>query len=195
MNRKTIFLILGLLVVAIIALAATSIMVGDTEEESFDSSNEVTDRGQVGPPRIVEEPKIEKGKEAPDFVLKDLDGNDISLSDFRGKVVLLNFWASWCVYCDQEMPDLERLYTTFDDIVVIGVNVGEDLDLVREYVEENNLTFPVALDSEADIASEYLVSGLPTTYFIDEDGIIYGRYPGMMTYNMMLEFSNETRKY
>ncbi|NMR96477.1 TlpA family protein disulfide reductase, partial [Vibrio parahaemolyticus] len=79
--------------------------------------------------------------------------------------------------------------------VVIGDNVGSDLDLVREYVEENNLTFPVALDSEADIASEYLVSGLPTTYFIDEDGIIYGRYPGMMTYNMMLEFSNETRKY
>jgi thiol-disulfide isomerase/thioredoxin len=92
------------------------------------------------------------------------------------------------------MPDLEKLATVNEDIVVLGVNVGEDKDLVKEYVDQKKITFPVVLDATTDIASDYLVTGLPTSYFVDEDGIIYGRYPGMMTYDMMTEFIDEMKK-
>lgn len=164
------------------------------ENEGAIYSQTPADNSEVENPMVNDAPELESKDPAIDFTLKDLEGNDVSLSDFEGKIVLLNFWATWCGFCDLEMPDLERLYTVNEDVVVLGINVGEDLDLVKEYVDEKKISFPIVLDETTDIASDYLVSGLPTSYFIDENGMIYGKFSGMMTYDMMQEFISDMRK-
>jgi len=164
------------------------------ENEGVIYSQTPADNSEVENPMVNDAPELESKDPAIDFTLKDLEGNDVSLSDFEGKIVLLNFWATWCGFCDLEMPDLERLYTVNEDVVVLGVNVGEDLDLVKEYVDEKKISFPIVLDETTDIASDYLVSGLPTSYFIDENGMIYGKFSGMMTYDMMQEFISDMKK-
>lgn len=193
MLKKTLIVL-----VVIIAVAIVGVWIVNDTEEADDNTPVYTqtpaDNDEVGNLIINDMPKVDSGEPAIDFTLEDLDGNEISLSDFEGKIVLLNFWATWCGFCDLEMPDLEKLATVNEDIVVLGVNVGEDKELVKEYVDQKKITFPVVLDATTDIASDYLVTGLPTSYFIDEDGIIYGRYPGMMTYDMMTEFISDMRK-
>ncbi len=164
------------------------------ENEGAIYSQTPADNSEVENPMVNDAPELESKDLAIDFTLKDLEGNDVSLSDYEGKIVLLNFWATWCGFCDLEMPDLERLYTVNEDVVVLGVNVGEDLDLVKEYVDEKKISFPIVLDETTDIASDYLVSGLPTSYFIDENGMIYGKFSGMMTYDMMQEFISDMKK-
>jgi thiol-disulfide isomerase/thioredoxin len=193
--------IIIILAVIIAALAIGVWALNDTEEIAEEEGPIYTqtpaDNSEVQNPIINEEPEeeveLESKNPAIDFTLKDLEGNDVSLSDFQGKIVLLNFWATWCVFCDIEMPDLERLYTENEDIVVLGVNVGEDIDLVKDYVDEKNLSFPIVLDETTEIASDYLISGLPTTYFIDENGMVYGMFPGMMTYDMMKGFVEDMK--
>lgn len=193
MQKKTLIVLAVIIAVAIVGVW----IVNDTEEADDNTpvyTQTPADNDEVGNPILNDMPKVDSGEPAIDFTLEDLDGNEISLSDFEGKIVLLNFWATWCGFCDLEMPDLEKLATVNEDIVVLGVNVGEDKDLVKEYVDQKKITFPVVLDATTDIASDYLVTGLPTSYFVDEDGIIYGRYPGMMTYDMMTEFIDEMKK-
>ncbi|WP_313758067.1 TlpA disulfide reductase family protein [Tissierella sp.] len=125
------------------------------------------------------------GKEAPDFTLKNLEGEEVSLSDYRGKIVLVNFWATWCTWCNKEMPDLEKLDKENDDLVVLAVDVMEDKEIVKKYIEHGKYEFNVALDEDGEVAKTYLVSSFPTSYFIDEDGILLGGVPGAMTYEQM----------
>jgi Thiol-disulfide isomerase and thioredoxins len=115
------------------------------ENEGAIYSQTPADNSEVENPMVNDAPELESKDLAIDFTLKDLEGNDVSLSDFEGKIVLLNFWATWCGFCDLEMPDLERLYTVNEDVVVLGVNVGEDLDLVKEYVDEKKISFSYCL--------------------------------------------------
>ena len=126
---------------------------------------------------------IQKPKEqveAPNIVGTNLDGKTIRLQDFRGKVVFVNFWATWCVPCRAEMPAMERLYQAFkgQGFVVLAVNVQEGPGPVRTFVQELKLTFPVVLDPKGAAAMEYAVRGLPATYLIDRDQIIVGRAIG-----------------
>ncbi len=137
--------------------------------------------------------EIAKNKPAPDFTLKNLAGEDVSLSDYRGKFVLINFWATWCGFCDMEMPDLQMLDDENDDLVVLAVDVMEDKATVEKYINEGGYTFEVLLDEEGDIAKTYLVSGFPTSYFIDPDGILLGGVPGMMTYDQMNQIMDRIR--
>ncbi len=108
----------------------------------------------------------------PDFTLSDLAGKKISLKDFRGKIVLLNFWASWCVPCRQEMPARERLYQEFKskDFVVLGVNVKERRKEALAFVKELKITYPILLDEHGDAGLLYGAWGLPTTYLIGPKG-------------------------
>nr|WP_246579235.1 TlpA disulfide reductase family protein [Alkaliphilus flagellatus] len=129
--------------------------------------------------------EIEVGKEAPNFTLRNLDGEEISLQDYRGKIVLINFWATWCVYCDIEMPDLQKLDKENEDLVVLAVDVMEDKEAVEKYIKEGGYDFEVVLDEDGAIAKTYLVSGYPASYFVDEEGIFQGSVPGMMTYEQM----------
>jgi thiol-disulfide isomerase/thioredoxin len=119
---------------------------------------------------------------APDFSLPDMDDATHTLSSYRGKVVMLNFWATWCPPCRREMPSLERLYSRFkvQDFVVLAVNQFEDPDLVFEFTGRLSVdpTFPMLFDRDSRVAEQFGVKGLPTTYLLDRDGRIRYRAIG-----------------
>jgi len=119
---------------------------------------------------------------APDFTLPDMDGETHSLSEFRGKVVMLNFWATWCPPCRREMPSMQRLYEKYSErgLVVVAVNQFEDPDLVFEFTGRLSLepTFPILFDRESRVSEQYKVKGLPTTYLLDREGRIHYRAIG-----------------
>lgn len=120
--------------------------------------------------------------EAPAFALEDMDGRKYSLSDLRGKVIMLNFWATWCPPCRREMPSLERLHQTMkdEDFQVIAINQFEDPDLVFAYTGQLSVfpTFPILFDRDSSVAETYRVKGLPTTFLIDKSGKIRYRAVG-----------------
>ena len=130
-------------------------------------------------------PPIQPGSPAPDFELAGLDGQMVALSSLRGHPVVLNFWASWCGPCRMEMPFFQQVSQDEDwraqGLVILAVNMGESPQKVAAFIEENNHSFPVLLDTGTDVAAMYQVSGIPVTYFIDENGIIRDRYPGAFT--------------
>lgn len=176
--------------ILVIILALVLVGTGCTNVAKDKEPEEIVDKGTV----IIEAPAepvgpvkqdIEIGKEAPNFTLKNLDGEDVSLSDYRGKIVLINFWATWCGWCDKEMPDLQKLHEDNDDLVVLAVDSMEDKEVVRKYIEKGNYDFEVVLDQDGKISQTYLVSGLPTSYFVDKDGILLLGVPGMLTYEQM----------
>ena len=108
----------------------------------------------------------------PEFNGRMTDGREVSLASLQGKVVLLNFWATWCLECRPEMPALERLHREFSaqGLAVIGINAREGTATIRDYAKELGLTFPVILDPSGKINSTYGVIGLPTTFLIARDG-------------------------
>jgi len=115
---------------------------------------------------------VAPGNLAPDFSLPDTSGEIRSLSDFRGKVVLLNFWASWCAPCVVEMPALERLYNQLKDrgFVVVAVAIDDDENAIREFQKDYDLTFPILLDNTSRTKNRYKIVGYPETYILDTDG-------------------------
>ena len=117
-------------------------------------------------------PKTNSGL-APDFSLSSIDGRAVSLNDWRGRIRLLNFWATWCVPCREEMPEIELAYQTWQDqgFIVLSINEADDRDAVREFVQTFHPTFPVLLDRDGTAAKSYRVVGLPTSVFIDRDGV------------------------
>ena len=119
---------------------------------------------------------------AADFALPDIDGENHALSDYRGRVVMLNFWATWCPPCRREMPSMQRLYDKYRErgLVVVAVNQWEDPDLVFEFTGRLSVdpTFPILFDREGRFAEDYGVKGLPTTFLIDKDGQIRFRAIG-----------------
>jgi thiol-disulfide isomerase/thioredoxin len=125
---------------------------------------------------------LAKPSPAPDFTLKDMDDESYSFVDYRGKVVLLNFWATWCPPCRREMPSMERLHQMLDSDVfkVIAINQMESPDHVFAYTGQLAVdpTFPILFDSDSSIANAYKVKGLPTTYLIDKQGMIRYRAIG-----------------
>jgi DsbE subfamily thiol:disulfide oxidoreductase len=114
---------------------------------------------------------------APDFTLPNLEGKKLALKDFRGRLLLLNFWASWCVACREEMPAMERLYQKYRDqgFVILGVNVKDDKKSALSFVKELKITFPIAFDPAGEVGLLYGASGLPASYLIDAKGIALAR--------------------
>lgn len=109
---------------------------------------------------------------APDFTLPTPEGKKVSLSDFRGKVVFLNFWASWCTPCREEMPAMERLYQEFKDkdFVILAVNVKDRKHEAVDFIKEMKITYPVAFDPDGQVGLLYGAWALPTTYLIGPKG-------------------------
>ncbi len=118
----------------------------------------------------------EIGNLAPDFQLDNINGQSVALSDFRGKPVLVNFWASWCSPCRSEMPFIQDTFTdkkwVDEGLVVLAIDIGESSSTVKEFVNKYGLTFPVLLDRTQDVFLEYYARSIPTTFFIDREGII-----------------------
>ena len=129
----------------------------------------------------------EVGKPAPEFALSDPDGRAHSLSDFRGQVVWLNFWATWCGPCRRELPDIQRLADEFSagGLVVLAVNMGESANKARAFWDELDLELAILLDANGDVTEQYRARGLPTNFFIDEDGVLRGLHLGFLTEGQM----------
>ena len=115
-----------------------------------------------------------------DFQLKDLNGNTVRLSDFQGKIVFLNFWASWCPECRFEMPWMQKLYAHFKDkdFAMVAINLNEPAAVVIKYFREHKLTFTALLDSINELGAPFGIRGIPTTFIIDRDGGIIGKALG-----------------
>jgi len=120
------------------------------------------------------EGELREGSRAPDFQLTELGGEAVSLSDMRGMTVLLNFWATWCPPCRAEMPYIQQIYEegASRGLMVLAVNLGESPAEVKEFMESNNLSFPVLLDINKEVGRSYGIQAIPTTFIIDQSGII-----------------------
>ncbi len=122
---------------------------------------------------------------APGLILSDLKGQTASLSSFRGKPILLNFWGTWCPPCRVEMPDLERFYESYGDrVTVIGINyptVGEKPSEIAAFLKSYRITYPNLIDAKGEAFVQYRLTGVPTSFFIDAQGIIRGLWTGPMT--------------
>lgn len=118
---------------------------------------------------------------APDFSATTLEGAPIAIHDLRGKVVLLNFWATWCPPCRAEMPAIQSVYQAHPgDMVVLAVDESESPAVVRDFVSPFHFGFPILLDPDGAIAQSYRVQGLPTSFFVDRDGVIRAANVGPM---------------
>lgn len=124
---------------------------------------------------------------AIDFKLKDLNGQEVSLSDLKGKKVFLNFWATWCPPCKEEMPEIENLYqgTKDSDLVIVAVEIGEPLNTVKPFIETNKYNFKILLDLDQSVATKYNITSIPTSYFIDTEGYIISKHVGSMNIDQM----------
>ena len=121
--------------------------------------------------------EIKDPSPAPGFTLPDLERGKVSLKDFRGKLLMLNFWASWCVPCREEMPAMELLYQKYRDhgFVILGVNLKDNKKSAVAFVKELKITFPIAFDPNGEVGLLYGAWGLPATYLIDANGIALAR--------------------
>ena len=151
-----------------------------SENESSDASSESTTEAYE--PFYVE-----------DLELTKLDGTKTTLYAYEGQTIVLNFWATWCTYCVQEMPLLDEMDKR-DDIKVIAISVGEDAETVRKYIEDAGYEFEVFLDEEGTLAGKFGVTGFPTTLFIGTDFEYFYTFPGMLeqsTFDSVLEAIDE----
>ncbi len=121
-----------------------------------------------------------QGAFAPDFLLEQLTGGELRLSELRGQAVVLNFWATWCAPCRKEMPQFVQAYDRYKDqgLVIVGVNMQEGKGIVQPFVDDFGITFPIAIDRDGDVADRYHLLGLPTTFFIDREGVVRGVFTG-----------------
>jgi len=111
---------------------------------------------------------------SPDFTLPSLSGSNVRLSELKGEVILLNFWASWCAPCRLEMPLLNKLHNKYKAIgfTVLGVNVEESTSSAQDFLKENKVSFPILWDTKNSVSKQYNVQAMPTTVMIDRDGLI-----------------------
>ena len=167
-------LIAGVFLLALIGMAIWQAIDSKTEEKAAND--------QLG--------GLKAGVKAPDFELKTLSGEEVKLSDYRGKKVFLNFWATWCTPCKEEMPEMEKIKAEYgNDLVVLAVNIDSQND-VKAFADNYGLTFPILLDTESkkqSVNDLYQVKYIPTSYFIDPSGIIDSVYLGAMNDKQMKE--------
>ena len=163
-----------IIVIAMFSWAVYEFIGSPTEQE------ELTETDEVG---------LNKNQIAPNFQLTTLDGQEVSLTDYRGQRVMLNFWATWCPPCRAEMPDMQQFYQK-EDITILAINLTaseKNEDVVVEFVDELGLTFPILMDKEADVVNSYQVQAYPTTYMIDSEGRIQFITQGPMNHDQMLQ--------
>lgn len=182
--KKIWILVIALLSLSLVACSTAEVVEVDAvDKESEVVKTDIIEEVPEDNAYFVQDDRVlEVSKIAPNFSLEnlDLEGDNIALEDYRGKYVLINFWATWCGYCKDEMPDLQAFSDENEDLVVIAVNVEESRELVEKYISEGGYTFDVALDSEGDLSKAYYISSFPTSIFIDRYGNLIGGVQGLM---------------
>jgi peroxiredoxin len=192
---RTLLLIAGFL---LLAAAAVLIMRGGRSRQAPASVLESVPQLSAGAPEMLDlggAEGVEVGSQAPGFTLPDLEGNEISLAHLRGRPVIINFWATWCAPCQVEMPALEQAYQERKDegLVILAVNRDEESGAVeRFFYEELGLSFTPLLDEEARVNDQYRVFNLPTTFFVDGEGIIQGIHRGVLTESLIDDYLQKT---
>jgi peroxiredoxin len=167
--------IIALMAIGLLAIAGVTVLKGSLwlgENASLRSASDVLLRlnaEELNPP-----------PPAPEFRLKDINGKSFSLRDYGGKVVLLNFWATWCPSCKFEMPSMDAFHKELGDkgLVVLAVNVRESVDEVKAFFQEHRLSFPALLDEDGDVFERFNVWSLPTTFIIGKKGELLGKVIG-----------------
>lgn len=130
---------------------------------------------------LARQPQPAVGFGAPEFTLPNTEGQQIRLSALRGTPVVINFWATWCVPCRREMPALQATAEHYvGRVTILGIDQGENAELVQEFLDEFGVTYPILLDTDFSVGEQYHVRGMPTTFFIDGDGIIRHVWVGEM---------------
>ena len=186
------------------ATASSSISEGDgSSSEGLSSTSSQPESSSQ-----VESSSQQERMAAFDFTLTDQNGDTHTLSDYKGKVVFLNFWATWCPPCLQEMPHIQELYEEYGentgDVIFLGVSSPKSdknpyvqektSDEVKTFLAEHEYTFPVVFDIDGAVFEDYLIRSLPTTFMIDTDGNIYGYVPGGLTKEMMVNIIHQTQE-
>lgn len=189
MQKKTSFLVLVLVLVVLIggAYMLYGRLSADAQPDNLSAQAPQTTQTpeETGAPQDsaapeeTEPPKVE----APDFTVENADGEEVKLSDYVGKPIVLNFWASWCSPCKSEMPEFNAAWEELDgEVQFLMVNMTdgarETVESAREYVEGEGFTFPVLFDTKSEAAIAYSAYSLPTTYFIDAEGYVTARAVG-----------------
>ena len=129
------------------------------------------------------------GSVAPDFSLKKLGGGNQKLSDLKGKPVVINFWATWCPPCKEEMPLLQRYASQYgEQMVLLGVDYAEQEPVVQEFVDTMGITFPILLDGDGSVSNLYFVRNYPTTFFVDAEGVVRAQHLGLLTEEMLQKY-------
>ncbi|TWT04881.1 peroxiredoxin [Planomicrobium sp. CPCC 101079] len=182
--------IIGLLLIAVmIGITVAGVVKNNIEE------NESLETMSVGTEVdfLATKEGLAPGEVAPDFELTTLSGETVKLSDYKGKKVILNFWASWCPPCKAEMPLMQNYYdgAQEENVEILAVNLTTEdrgMTKVQEFVSANNLTFPIPLDKEGDIGSIYQAVTIPTSYMIDTEGRIQNKHLGPMDEKAMKDY-------
>ena len=147
-------------------------------------NNKQNEQSKVSESESKEE-KDKKYPKAPEFTLTDLKNKKVSLSDYKGKYVMINFWATWCSACKSELPDLEKFYNENKNFKLLTIDVGENKDGVEKFMKENKYNFDVLLDKNTEVSYDYTATALPTTVLIDKEGYIKKIILGAMNKNSM----------
>ena len=173
--------------------AASDADKANAPEETAGDGEEGADQAEAGAQEVL--PAI-------DFTLKDQYGNTHSLSDYKGKTIFLNFWATWCPPCRAEMPDIQKIYETYDTegddaLIVLGVagpGYGNEKseEGIKEFLDENGYTYPVLMDTTGELFSAYGIYSYPTTFMIDRDGNVFGYASGQLNEDMMKNIIEQT---
>ena len=142
--------------------------------------------------RDNENTNVNIGSYAPNFALTDLSKKTINLDDYKGKKVILNFWATWCPPCVNEMPLLQEVYNNRkgEGIEVIGINYNEDYERVKKFISEKGVVFTILIDSDLKVSMDYGVIGLPVTFFIDREGRIKEKFKGELNKKLIEDILN-----
>lgn len=186
--------IIGFGIIAVlIIIAGINIYQQQTSSSDSGNINDVTgDTSQEGAYIVSDHEGLEEGDQPPNFELETLDGEKVKLSDLKGKKVILNFWATWCPPCREEMPEMQEFYEEYgDEVEIIALNATateSSEEDVHNYIEEYGYTYPVLLDKDGSVVDEYKVFSMPTSYFIGTDGMIQQpSHIGPMDYEFMVE--------
>ncbi|GAB3044280.1 TlpA family protein disulfide reductase [Virgibacillus ainsalahensis] len=186
-----VFVIVGMVGWAIYDFVSSTDDTAVQEDNSSDGAKitSPTPAGEEGQVEESDEIGISVGQIAPDFQLETLEGETVHLSDYRGERVIVNFWATWCPPCRAEIPDFQKLYNN-EDVEILAVDLTdteESIEDVRSFVNEYEMTFPVLMDENSDVADMYQVMAYPTSYMVDSSGHIQYIAMGAMNYDLMIQ--------